>query len=254
MNAALGIQNKAAKGEGQHWEVDSSLIPWDHSYRVHGQLSWHSAFLIPLNPSAATQSWRHPTNSEKLYLQVAVWGGKNMTILTGISRCTALSRLHWGGVHLPKAFQTEKNSPNHEPWAEEDITLQSPVNLYPLFSVYLSFTHTQQWLHSPAQLCSIGAAADSCLSTARGSQCSKVTQCYRPLLGGSSSGWISASWRGSAANATKILQAIWYITPRWHFTPQALKPCPCPTQILIHQDIPIQNQYNVWHLHYLLFF
>lgn len=29
----------------------------------------------------------------------------------------------------------------------------------------------------------VGSAADSCLSAASSSQCSKVTQCYRPLLG-----------------------------------------------------------------------
>ena len=47
--------------------------------------------------------------------------------------------------------------------------------------------HTQL-MRSPVQLCSTisaaaaAAAADSCLSAARGSQCSKVTQCYCLLL------------------------------------------------------------------------
>lgn len=39
-------------------------------------------------------------------------------------------------------------------------------------------------MRSPVQLCSVvSAAADSCLLSARGSQCSKVTQCYCLLLG-----------------------------------------------------------------------
>lgn len=66
-----------------------------------------------------------------------------MTILTGISRCTALSRLHWGGVHLPTAFQTEKNYPNHGPWDRGGHNTAVPSQPFSLFSLYLPFTHTQ---------------------------------------------------------------------------------------------------------------